>query len=179
MTGLQRLRHSFCDRPKLSLGGVAPSSTVSLSSNKTFALRIRTTGPYVSFSRVAEVTAAMPDAIAIIMKTHLNPIVCIMKPPATGPREGASRGPSEYIAIALALSRSENKSETKLPPMVAVDPPNPARNRKAISDPTVGEKAQPRLQTTIVMFPTSRTQTRPHISDNGAAISEQSADERR
>ena len=40
-----------------------------------------------------------------------------MNPAKTGPIEGAKRGPSEYIAIALALSRSENKSETQLPPM--------------------------------------------------------------
>ena len=40
-----------------------------------------------------------------------------MNPAKTGPIEGAKRGPSEYIAIALALSRSEKRSETQLPPI--------------------------------------------------------------
>ena len=76
------------------------------------------------------------------MKTHFIPTVCAMKPPAIGPMAGPRsgswsdiavretpvyapmRGPRLYIAMADALSRSENKSPTDPPPIAIGAPPD-------------------------------------------------------
>lgn len=94
------------------------------------AKRSRMTGAYVSFRIGIPITDAKAHRQAMMMKTHLTPILCAMKPPAIGPMTGPTSGPREYKAMAPALSRSEKRSPT-LPPPIAMgaEPANPAAPR--------------------------------------------------
>lgn len=69
------------------------------------ARRIRIMGAYVSLKKGIPIAAPTPAAMAMTMKIHLNPMVCAIKPPHTGPTAGPIRGPNVNIAIATA----ENK----------------------------------------------------------------------
>jgi hypothetical protein len=62
MTGLRRFSDSLCDRLKFQ-PGIVSSSAEPLRLSNVFALHIWITGPYVSFNRVTQATAAMPDCV--------------------------------------------------------------------------------------------------------------------
>ena len=81
-----------------------------------FARRKRITGAYVSRRTGIPTAPATPDKTATTMKTHLNPIVSAINPPAIGPTAGPIRGPKLNTAIADALSRSGKTSLTVPPP---------------------------------------------------------------
>lgn len=138
---------------------------------------MRITGANVSCKTSVPITPPMPEAMAMTIKIHLNPIVSAMKPPATGPKDGPRSGPSVYTAMAVARSRVENKSPMTPPPIaIGALPPKPAvdgcgklecprrkneqdkpKKRKAISEPVFGANAHTRLNTRKQKFEMCRT----------------------
>ena len=68
-----------------------------------------------------------------MIKAHLIPQACVIKPPAIGPITGPRRGPKAYTAIAEARSFSEKRSLIDPPPQAMGAPPEiPATNEEVV-----------------------------------------------
>ena len=119
-------------------------------------------GAYVSWRKNNPAICMTPVAIEVAQKTHRQVVFSAMKPPTIGPIDGPRSGAKLKIALAVPRSSGRKLSPRTPPPTFAAEcqfhnctvgsqsklttsgtlPPNPDKNRKAISCPVVCAKPQ-------------------------------------